>query len=111
MGCDDFLEYFVYGIHGSVKRIGDHAFHCCKALREMPLTEAESIGAYAFYACDRLGPAAKVSKDCEHIGEKAFDYCDMLRSLYVPKALANFRYESMDWKHRRCSTLSYGYVD
>ena len=78
---------------GSVKHIGDHGFQCCYALRKMPLTETESIGAYAFYACCRLGRTLSVSESCRHIGEKAFGQCDDLKNLYVPKALAGFSYD------------------
>lgn len=86
------LERVVFQGPGSVKHIGNHAFQCCCALWEMPLSEVESIGDYAFFACHRLGRTVRVSESCRHIGEKAFDLCYDLRDLYVPKVLANFSY-------------------
>lgn len=109
--CCRKLEQVVFQGSGSVKSIGDHAFQGCEKLRNIELAEAESIGECAFYACRWLGPEVRVSKDCRHIGKQAFDLCENLRSLYVPKALANFRYESLDSKRKRCLKLPYGYAD
>lgn len=85
-GCEH-LKQVVFQNSGSVKHIGDSAFHCCDELREPPLTGVEHIGDLAFYACGSLGAAVTVPESCRHLGEKAFDGCNQPRSLRIPKAL------------------------
>lgn len=88
------LERVVFQGAGSVKHIGESAFHCCQQLQKIPLTGAESIGDFAFFAC-RCLRVVRVPESCGHIGERAFDACDVLDSLIVPQALAGFKYHRL----------------
>lgn len=86
------LKQVTFQNAGSVKRIGDSAFHCCYELEEPPLTGVKQIGDYAFFACGSLWHTVTVPESCRHLGERAFDGCNRLRALRIPKALPPHRF-------------------
>ena len=74
-------------IQNGVRSIGAYAFYDCDKLTSVTIPgSAESIGAYAFYDCDKL-TSVTIPESVESIGNNAFEWCSGLEKVNIAEGV------------------------
>jgi uncharacterized repeat protein (TIGR02543 family) len=104
-GCNmaSFGENNSLTIPNGVEYIGRSAFYQCESIVSLSIpSTVKTIGDYAFYSCKMLGKVAEATAELpafngsvtiengvEHIGTRAFQYCEALTEIVLPESLTS----------------------
>ena len=82
--------------------IGDYAFYSCSNLTEASFPKATSIGSNAFRSCSSLTTiyvGTNISTVCKLSNANAFNNCTALTNIYVPASLVDSYKSATNWSN------------
>ena len=82
--------------------IGSYAFYPCSGLTEVSIPNATSISGYAFFNCSKLTTiyvGTNTSTVCTLSNSNAFEGCTKLTNIYVPANLVDIYKSATNWSN------------